>query len=120
MIFKDLNDNLSQLIDNFLSFLFGGLILMLLSLIISLKWKISLHSVGISGMTAGFLAFTTSMGPIQNFTYLIAINGLLLIIMGIVASTRLVLKAHKPLEVYAGLILGFVVEYFVVSNKLFY
>ena len=119
IVFKDLNENLVQIIDNFLSLLFGGLILLILSLIISLKWKISLHSVGVSGMAAGFIALSTTMGFVKNYDQLILINGLLLIIMGIVSSSRLFLKAHKPLEVYAGLILGFIVEYYVVSNKLY-
>ncbi len=66
IVFKDLNENLVQIIDNFLSLLFGGLILLILSLIISLKWKISLHSVGVSGMAAGFIALSTTCFDILN------------------------------------------------------
>jgi membrane-associated phospholipid phosphatase len=54
------------------------------------------------------------MPSIENPNYLVIVNLLLLLIMGVVSSSRLVLKAHQPHEVYMGLLIGFTVELIVV------
>lgn len=67
-------------------------------------WKMSAHLTGIGGV----LAVTGIMGlyfPSVMVAYLLV--GTLLLV-GIVASSRLYLDAHSPAEVYAGLVVGFV------------
>ena len=117
-MFRSWNNNLYHLLDPFLSFLSGGIYLLIICFIINHKWKISLHSTSISALAAAFLAFSIAMTNIENPIYLVAINLILILIMGFVSSARLVLKAHQPHEVYMGLATGFIVELVVVYFEL--
>ena len=100
----------------FMSFLTGGIILTALSLMITFFWKISIHAIGISGLAGAFLGFSELLFPIQNGGEITIINILLLILVGVVCSARLHLKAHSFLQIIGGITLGFVVEYIVVSK----
>jgi hypothetical protein len=113
-MFRSWNSSLYHLLDPLLSFLSGGIYLLLICFVINHKWKISLHSTSISALTATFLAFSISMPSIENPIYLVIVNLVLLLIMGVVSSARLVLKAHQPHEVYMGILIGFTVEMIVV------
>ena len=95
------------------------MLLLILTLCITIKFKISLHSVAISGLAGGFLALSIVMKPIYNLDFLIQLNAILLIIMGLVASSRLILKAHSVQEVLLGMTLGFVIEFIVVINQIY-
>ena len=117
-MFRSWNSNLYHLLDPLLSFLSGGIYLLIICFIINFKWKISLHSTSVSALAAAFLAFSLTMTNIENPIYLAALNLILLIIMGLVSSARLVLKAHQPHEVYMGLATGFIVELAVVYFEL--
>ncbi len=67
-------------------------------------WKMSAHLTGIGGV----LAVTGILGlyfPSLTVAYLL---GATLVLGGVVASSRLYLNAHRPAEVYVGLLLGFV------------
>lgn len=100
----------------FLSFLTGGILLALTSLIITTRWKISLHGIGIGALAGGFLAFSQEMQPMTNFEEVTNINILLIALVGVLASSRLILKAHSINQVIIGSLLGVVTEYVVVSN----
>ena len=104
----------------FMSFLTGGIILTGLSLIITFFWKISIHAIGISGFAGAFLGFSELLFPIQNEEEITMINIILLILVGVVCSARLHLKAHSFLQIIAGITLGFVVEYLVVSKDFWF
>lgn len=109
--------NLPTPFDPLMSFLFAGLIILALATIITIKFKISLHNIAVSGMAGGFLALTSVMSPINNLEMVFQLNAFLLIIMGVVGSSRLFLKAHSLKEVIAGMMLGFAIEYVVVINQ---
>ncbi len=100
----------------FMSFLTGGIILTALSLMITFFWKISLHAIGVSGLAGAFLGFSELLFPTQNGEETTIINILLLILVGVVCSARLHLKAHSFLQIIGGITLGFGVEYLVVSK----
>ena len=100
----------------FMSFLSGGIILSGLCLLITFFWKISIHAIGISGLAGAFLGFSELLFPVQNEDEITIINILLLLLVGIICSARLHLKAHSFLQIIAGIILGFLVEYFIVSE----
>jgi membrane-associated phospholipid phosphatase len=104
----------------FMSFLTGGIILTALSLMITFFWKISIHAIGISGLAGAFLGFSELLFPIQNGEEITIINILLLILVGVVCSARLHLKAHSFLQIIGGITLGFVVEYIVVSKDFWF
>jgi len=107
-----------NIIEGFVSFLFGGIIILFIAFVINNFYKISLHSIAIGSMAGGFLALAKILIHVSNFNSLIEINCVLLFSMGLVASSRLYLKAHTPLQVYLGLVIGFLVEYYVVINKI--
>ena len=117
-MFRSWNSNLYHLLEPLLSFLSGGIYLLIICFIVNYRWKISLHSTSISALAAAFLAFSITMTNIENPIYLIVINVILLLIMGLVSSARLVLKAHQPHEVYMGLATGFIIELGVVYFEL--
>ena len=72
-------------------------------LLFSAKIKTSLHMLGIGGI----ISFTMIMSFHYklNFNLIIAI---LFILAGIIAVSRLALKAHQPKEIYIGLLVGMV------------
>lgn len=100
----------------FMSFLSAGLILTLTSLIITFFWKISIHAIGISGLAGAFLGFSEILFPIQNGIDIMYLNVIILVLVGIVSSSRLILKAHSFPQIIGGILLGFTAEYLVVSN----
>ena len=91
--------------------IFGGYLALVISLVITFYWKISLHTLGIASLTGLFL------GAIQN-KYLEQSSAVLIlfVLIGLMGTSRLILKQHTPLQVYAGGILGFIVPYIFVLN----
>ena len=73
-------------------------------ILVSFKWKISAHSAAIGGLIGGFIAmsFRLQENPVLILTFLI-------LVAGMVATSRLVLLKHTRSEVYAGFTLGFVI-----------
>lgn len=72
--------------------------------VVTYFWKISAHLTGIGGV----LAITGVLGlyfPSLTVAYLLVAATLL---GGLVASSRLYLDAHRPAEVYVGLLVGFI------------
>lgn len=83
----------------------GGGIAILLTAFINLKFKISAHMVGIGGL----------LGVLISISYLIKFDMTLfyifvIILAGIVGFARLTLNEHKPLQVYAGFLLGLTIQ----------
>jgi len=77
-------------------------ILIVINLLINLKWKISSHLIGISGLLAIVFIFS-----IVYYANLMNILVLITVIAGVVAFARLKLNAHSPSQVYAGFLIGF-------------
>jgi hypothetical protein len=104
-LFVLINESISKEIFTELYFFFlGGLISAVLVLsAVLLKFKASLHMIGISALTA--FIYGLSVYYQLPFTYLI---GICIICMGFVASSRLYKKAHTPIELIAGIFIGMV------------
>jgi len=68
--------------------------------------KTSLHIVSMSSAVGFFLIYGTT-----NNISILPITITLIVITGLLASSRLHLKAHKPLEVYLGFFLGIITQY---------
>lgn len=85
------------------SFYFMGATFLLATVVIlNIWWKISIHMVGlggISGMMCG-LAITLSL----NIFFLISLT---ILASGIVGYARLKLETHKSSEIYLGFLMGF-------------
>ncbi len=85
-------------------FFLGGLLSTLLALIFLLfKTKASLHMVAISTLTLFVIGLS-----IHNQTRNINLIAFLVLMNGVVASSRLEMKAHTPKELVIGFLLGIV------------
>jgi hypothetical protein len=105
-LFVLLNESISREIFTELYFFFlGGLISAVLVLgAVLLKFKASLHMIGISALTAFIYGLSTYYQPPFS-SYVI---GICIICMGFVASSRLYKKAHTPVELLAGMSIGII------------
>jgi hypothetical protein len=87
-------------------FLLGAILGILVSLVVNLKWKISLHMIGIGGLCGG-------MGMVMYLQE--AGNPLLLaslfLIAGLLGTARLYLNAHSPAQIFTGFLTGFFLQF---------
>jgi len=84
------------------SFMLGSSITSILVLILTFRWKVSIHSAGAGGLLGFVMALSIRLN-----TDLISIWITLMVICGLVMSSRLILRSHNPGQVYSGFILGF-------------
>jgi hypothetical protein len=89
------------------TFILASALTTLLSMLITLLFNISLYMVGLGGL----------LGCIMGVMYrldVVLINyiAFTLLASGVVATSRLLLEKHRPLEVYAGFFLGAAVVFF--------
>lgn len=83
-------------------FFIGTFIALLLTLLITLRWKISAHMVGIGGVLGTFVALGWYFVP-PLFPYVVGT----LLLGGLLGTARLLNGQHTPAQVYAGAALGF-------------
>lgn len=85
-------------------FVLGGGVLTVLATLINLFWKISIHMLGMGGITGGFIGlmlFQSLYSPML----LIAI----ILLSSLVAFARLKLNTHNESQVYVGYLVGVIV-----------
>tara|TARA_B100001778_G_C18572741_1_gene623421 strand:+ start:1000 stop:1656 length:657 start_codon:yes stop_codon:yes gene_type:complete len=109
-VFRHWNNNLFHLFEPFLTFLFGGIVSLVIATIVTIKWKISLHALAISGFSGGMLGLLLISGEVYNLQEMMVYNTILLLLMGVVSYSRLVLKTHTYTQVIVGIVLGFSIE----------
>jgi membrane-associated phospholipid phosphatase len=85
-------------------FAFGAAALIVVAMLVSRFWKISIHMLAVGGMVGLFVGLTW-VGLIHNPAL---ISGLI-ILSGLVGSARLKLNAHTQAQVYVGLFTGIIV-----------
>jgi len=88
----------------------SSIILLIFAFLITIRWKISLHMLGIGGATGTFIALNYIFGGIY---YLIL---LFLALSGLLAFARLDQKAHNASQVYVGFVLGCVFQSLFIVN----
>lgn len=81
--------------------------LILLTGVITIFWKISLHGIGIGGFV-GFLLGLNQQSRLTHFDILLP---LLFVIGALIISSRLKLNAHSPQQVYVGFVLGIFISF---------
>lgn len=91
------------------SFILATTILSILILVITLRWKISIHSAGLGSLLATVMALSVRM-----YANLAAIWIPLILISGLVMASRLYLNSHNPSQIYAGFALGFLTIWLVM------
>lgn len=82
-------------------YMLGSVFLTLLTLILSLKIKISLHMMGIGGILGSLIGISFRLSIDLSSLIMPAI-----ILSGIIGSARLIENAHKPSEIYSGFLAG--------------
>jgi hypothetical protein len=89
----------------FIILILGAGLSILLTLLINFWWKISAHSIGIGGIIGALLGISLKLKIDFQLILVIAI-----LIAGCIGFARLKLKAHTPAQVYAGFLVGFLIE----------
>lgn len=86
-----------------IAILMGICVALLIALCINFFWKISAHMIGIGGLLGGLMGVARIhlINPYLTFITVLLIAGLL-------GTSRIFLKRHTPLQVYAGFSLGFI------------
>jgi len=79
----------------------AGAVSVLLALVINLRWKVSIHMLGMGGLVGTFIGLALRYQV--NALYLVMV---LTLLSGLVGYARLRLDAHTPGQVYVGWLLG--------------
>ena len=82
-------------------YLLGGIAALIVAMIVNHFWKISLHMLGMGGLTGVFLGVSLRIGV--DVLLLISI---LIILSGLVGYARLKANSHNPPQVYVGYFVG--------------
>jgi hypothetical protein len=90
-------------------FIIASVLVIVVLLVLSLKWKISSHMAAMGGLTGALLAlsFRTGTNPVWAIVMVIVVSGL-------VATARLRLEKNKLWHLEAGYALGFVTLYLII------
>jgi hypothetical protein len=80
--------------------------------LITFRWKISAHAAGVAGWLGFIVAFAVENLPGSTLFYPLLIA---VFLNGLVYWSRLYLNAHKPAEIWAGAFMGFSICYSAIS-----
>jgi hypothetical protein len=83
-------------------YILTGAIALFGAVIISWRWKISLHMLGLGSLAGIILALSIRFGLNLNFFLIIIV-----LVAGITGFARLKLEAHSPAQIYTGYLFGF-------------
>jgi len=78
--------------------------------VVTIWWKVSAHAIAIAGAAGIYLALLLKAEP-SNFYYAVVACFLF---CGFVGSARLKLSAHSSLQVWAGFLIGFFVNFLTI------
>lgn len=81
-----------------------------IAIIINLKWKISIHMIGIGGIVGMLCGMSTFLLADLRIPILIS-----MLVSGLLGTARLSLNAHHPMEIYAGFLVGFLSEFLLLG-----
>lgn len=76
------------------------------ALIANIYFKVSMHAIGVGGWLGLFIIIVRAQ-EIQMSWPLASV----LLITGMVCTSRMILKAHRPFDIYGGLIIGIVTQF---------
>ncbi len=98
----------SQAPEWIIMFMMGAAVAALISCVVNIWWKISIHSAAIAGIVALLVYIAIEEMNVSNIFPIIACS---VLIWGIVGTSRLILKRHTFWQVIAGGINGFLCVY---------
>nr|WP_321358820.1 phosphatase PAP2 family protein [uncultured Draconibacterium sp.] len=98
-----------QAVPEFKLFMLASILVLVVLLIASLKWKISNHMAAIGGLSGTLfaLAFRNGVNPVYSVLIVVLLSGL-------IGTARLILGKHDLKQLVAGYGLGFIVLYLVL------
>ena len=90
-------------------FMIASVLVIVILLFVSFKWKISSHMAALGALAGAFfsLSFRSGVNPVGPII-------LVVLVSGIVGSARLILQKHNLWQIAAGFFSGFVVLYLVI------
>ena len=100
----------SQRIPRFMSnILVAALVIQVVCAIINVWWKISTHTAAIGGFAGALMAFSIlfTFNPLWWFC-------IILIIAGMVGSSRMILRQHSLSQVCTGFLVGAVISFYMI------
>ena len=95
------------------SVMLGAVVMIALLTALNYRWKLSIHTAGLGGLTACVFAISEDL-MVDTIPVIIV----LFFLTGLVGYARLRLKSHRPMEVYAGATLGFLSMYSCLALEL--
>jgi hypothetical protein len=95
--------------QSFLLLMVGAISAIGISLIITTRWKISIHMLGIGGVIGAIIGISQRF----QFDHSLLLMGLILF-AGLIGFARLKTNSHNYRQVYAGFILGVAIEWMAV------
>lgn len=95
--------------QSFMLLMIGAICVIALALIITLRWKISVHMLGIGGVIGAVIGISHRF----QFDHTPLIVGLILF-AGIIGFARLKTRSHNYKQIYVGFLLGVFVEWMCV------
>lgn len=126
-IFRNLLDN-SNIPMAFKVFVLGSTIALFLAFFINIFSKISMHTVGMGGLLAMVIITMVQYSHGDFWVYLpfahfeMSMTTLLMIVIilaGIVGTSRLILQAHSQEEIYGGYLVGILPQFIALQILLF-
>jgi len=83
----------------------GAALVIITGFFINLKWKVSVHTMGIGGV----LGLTWGLSEILYIPVTIPFI-LLVLLSGVIGTARLIRGTHTQMQIYAGFFIGFIIE----------
>jgi hypothetical protein len=91
------------------NFILAATCSVLILFLLSFKWKISAHTVGIGGLIGALIAISFRLNVNLEYFIIAAI-----LASGIVGYSRLKLKAHEQYQIYIGWLTGFFTSFLIM------
>lgn len=91
------------------NFMIGATLSLMLAFVINIRWKISAHMIGIGGLIGALFCVAILLDIYIMPSFVVSI-----LAAGLIASSRLILKAHTPAQVYCGLAVGIFCQYIIL------
>ena len=88
----------------------GAAVAILIAIIVNIKWKISIHMIGIGALIGTLFGLSTFL--LEDMRTLIIF---FLLVAGLLGVARISLGSHRPSQIYAGFFAGFICEYLLLS-----
>ena len=91
-------------------FIISSILIIVLLMLISTRWKISAHMAGVGGLLGLVVALSIKHG--LNHSGIVAV---LVVVVGLTGTARLILEKHTLSQVSAGFLIGFTINLFIFN-----